>query len=464
MTAGPLAVGFDDVDSTPGAGRLSVTLGPWNRCRPVWTYWFPLLCALFPRSMRAEPVSLLASRRTPFVYPVELRFEADEWCASTPADQPLAVLPPPVDRMCDVGRMVVVLSIAHEGRPLFEPDGPDRSDVDRRPTLLDRVAAFGRRYRLPPERLWFLSGNLDGDRDVEAWRCARGLTGLPFTFRACEPFSAFVGGCTNQVLRHRRTPVAATAFEREGPHAVGWRSTTVDWTPLDFPGVRPGRPVPPPRFRYACLNRMFRPHRWEVLNQLWLAGVLDRGLVSFPRPTLEEMRFAGVDAGSAGARELLQLLPLTVDRPARFDDAAFFSDNAAFVGLHPPEVLRDCALELVTETRQEGCRFVSEKTFKALLGRGPAAIVGTRGVLSYLHSLGVRTWPDQVPERYDDLPDAHLRLTAAVDAALGFVSRTDTDAPGIDEAREANLRWLVSAPKPWDRLVGELSDAVHGLG
>jgi hypothetical protein len=413
--------------------------------------------------MRAAPVSVLESRRVPFVYPVELRFEADEWCASTPEDQPLAVLPPEVERCCEVGRVVVVVSIAHEGRPLFEPDGGSPPNVDRGRTLLDRVAAFGRRYGLSPERLWFVSGNLDGDQDVEAWRCARGLTGLPFTFRACEPFSAFIGGCTTQSLRHSRAPVATTAFQRQGPHAIGWRRTAVDWTPHDFPGVGPSPSLSPPRFRFACLNRMFRRHRWEVLNQLWLAGVLDRGLVSFPRPTPEEMRYEGVDAGGPAARELLQMLPLTVDRPARFEPTAFFSDNAAFVGLHPPEVLQDCALELVTETRQEGCRFVSEKTFKALLGRGPAAIVGTCGVLSYLHSLGVRTWPDHIAERYDDLPDAESRLAAAMDSALNFISRADTDAPGIDKAREVNLRWLVSAPKPWDGLIAELRDTVRWL-
>jgi hypothetical protein len=102
------------------------------------------------------------------------------------------------------------------------------------------------------------------------------------------------------------------------------------------------------------------------------------------------------------------------------------------------------------ETRQEGCRFVSEKTFKALLGRGQAVVVGTRGVLAYLHSPGVCTWSDQIAEQYDCIPDADQRLAAAMDSALEYISRTGTDDPGLAEVREANLRWLVSAPKPWD--------------
>jgi|SRR5712691_4045891 len=99
-----------------------------------------------------------------------------------------------------------------------------------------------------------------------------------------------------------------------------------------------------------------------------------------------------------------------------------------------------------------------------LVGRGPAVVVGTRGVLAYLHSLGVCTWSDQIAEQYDCRPDADQRLAAAMDSALEYISRTGTDDPGLAEVREANLRWLVSAPKPWDRLVGELCDTVRWLG
>lgn len=457
MSSGPLQVGFDEVHSVPDAGPLRVELGRQNRDRPVWTYWVPLLCALFPDSMRAAPVAVLASGRVPFVYPVELRFEADEWHANTPENELLAVLPPEVEQASAAGRVVVVLSIAHEGRPLFEQGGHSR------PTLLDRVAAFGRWYALPRERLWFVSGNLDGDGEVGAWMRARNLARLPFTFRACEPFSAFVGGCAAQSLLCGRGPSAMAAFQRQGPHAIGWQGTTVERVPLPFPGASLVQSTTP-QFRYACLNRMFRRHRWEVLDRLWRADVLGRGLVSFPRPDPEMMRFEGVDATGPDASELLQMLPLTIDKPARFDDAGFFSDNSAFVGLHPSVVLRECAMELVTETRQEGCRFVSEKTFKALLGRGPAVVVGTSGVLAYLHSLGVRTWSDKIAEQYDCIPYADQRLAAAMDSALEYISRSGSDDPGLAEVREANLRWLVSAPKPWDRLVGELCDTVRWLG
>jgi hypothetical protein len=255
MTGGLLPLGYDDVRFDPVADVLSVSTGPANRGRPVWAYWFPLLCRLFPATMRAASVGTLAARGTTFAYPVELRFEVDEWCVETPAAEPLLVLPPELEEASILERVVVVVSIAHEGRLLFEPAAGPRAP------LLDRVTEVGRLYGLPAERLWLLSGNLDGTAEVHAWRDARGLAALPFTFRACEPFSAFVAGCTQESLYRGRAPVAKVSFSRRGPHAVGWRTTTVD-------------------------------------------------------------------------------------RSARFDDPSFFAENSEFVGLHPPAVLQDCAMEL----------------------------------------------------------------------------------------------------------------------
>jgi hypothetical protein len=448
MTRRRLPVAFDDCHEDSG-DRLHVTLASGSRDRPVWSYWFPLLCQLFPASMRPLPAAIAAAAGTPFVYPIELRFEADEWCAGAPADTLIAVLPPAVAGACAAGRVVVVFSIAHEGRPL---------DTSRY-GLLDRLDAFGQHYRLPAERLWFVTGNLDAGAEISAWFTARGRSTAPFTIRCCELFSAFFGGCTRESVTAGRAPRVEVSFERQDEHTIGWRTTTVRWTPAPFSGLRTA-PVAAPRWQYACLNRMFRQHRWDVLVGLHAAGVLDRGLVSFGRPTAAELRAAGVDPDAAAVRELLDLLPLTIDRDVRYDDQHFFADNAYFVAAHPTAVLRECAMELVTETRQDGPTFVSEKSFKALLGRGPAVVVGPRGALSYLRSIGVHTWPHAVDETYDGITNDGQRLAAAMDTALNAIGRERTDGHVTHSIREANTRWLVEAPKPWDALTRELHDAV----
>jgi hypothetical protein len=448
----PLVFGFDDVVAGP-AGTFSVRPAPANFGRPVWTYWFPLLCLLSRGTMSAVPARLAAARSA-FVYPVELRWEATEWCAQAPPGEPLAVLPAEVTAALARRRALVVFSIAHEGRALWEPSMPPGAG------LLDRLAEFARQHGLAPEQLWLVSGNLDGDREVRVWRESRALAALPFTFRACEPFSAFVGACTRESMRYGRAPSALTTCVRVNPERLDWHATTVGWTARPFPGASAGQE--PPRYAYACLNRAFRAHRWAVLNRLWQEGMLDRGLVSFPRPSKDDLADQGLDPTTELASGLMARLPLEVDRTARFDDAAYFGDNSAFVGLHPAAVLRDAAMEIVTETALSGPLFVSEKIFKALLGRGPAAMVAPRGAVDYLRRLGVRTWDGLVDEAYDEIVDPRERLGAAIFSALDWVRTQGTATPAVAQ-REANLRWLVQATKPWDALMGELSDTLRAL-
>ena len=453
----PLTVGFDAVSFDRDAHGMSVSPPPGNADRPVWNYWFPVLCWLSPGRIRPACLAELDVSGAPWVYPLELRYEADEWCADAPADQPLAVLPPAVERALTRQRVLIVLSLMHEGRALFRAEDPEPA------LLLDRVAAFARWYGLSADELWFLSGNLDAAADVEAWRRLRGLSKAPFTLRALEPFSAFVGGCTREGLDRGRAPAVAVSFDPHGPHAVGWQGTRVGWVPAPFPSLGEHPAAEPARFRYACLNRMFRAHRWKVLTRLSAEDLLNQGLISFARPSEEDLSLERVDGTGGHERELLARLPLTVDKQAHLDETALFGDNSAFVALHPPAVLRDCAMEVVTETKHAGCRFVSEKAFKALLGRGPAAIIGTRGTLAYLRSIGIRSWPDHLDEHYDDIDDPDERLAAAMDAAVRFMRRPDWAAADARVIRSGNLRWLTEARKPWDELVGEFGQTLRQM-
>jgi hypothetical protein len=451
-------VGFDTVSDGPLAQSLSVSPPPGNVGRPIWNYWFPLLSWLSRGAIRPVPLGELDAAEDRYLYPVELRFEIDEWCAETPADEPLALLPPPVERALGRGQVLIALSLIHEGRALWDAHAEQPS------LLLDRIAAFARWYGLSADQLWFLSGNLDAAADVEVWRRERGLDQLPFTLRALEPFSAFTGACARESLLNGRTPTAEVSFAPLGPHAVGWQSMRISWVPAPFPGLD-GRPAAESaRFRYACLNRMFRVHRWQVLTRLWKEDLLEHGLVSFPMPDEDTLSEGNVDSSGTEERQLLARLPLTVDRRISLDEADLYTENTAYVTLHPPAVLRECAMEIVTETTQAaGCRFVSEKAFKALLGRGPTAIVGTQGTLAYLQSLGVRTWPDYLDERYDTVADPAERLASAMDAAVQFIRRPDWPTADAHAIRSSNLRWLTEARKPWDELVGELSATLQHM-
>jgi hypothetical protein len=454
----PLTVGFDSVFYDRRSRALSVSPPLANTDRPVWNYWFPLLSWLSRGSIRPVPVDELYGTGDRYIYPVELRFEVDEWCAETSANERLVILPPSVERALSRGQVLIVLSLMHEGRALWD------AQADQSALLLDRVAAFAMWYGLSADQLWLLSGNLDAPAQVEIWRQDRRLSRLPFTLRSFEPFSAFTGACVRESLLQGRAPVAEVSFTRLGLHKVGWQSVRVSWARAPFPGLGSGPATDPARFRYACLNRMFRVHRWQVLNRLWKEELLEHGLVSFPVPEEDTLSEQNVDRTGTEARQLLAKLPLAVDRRANPYVGDLCSENTAYVTLQPPAVLRECAMEIVTETVQAaGSRFVSEKTFKALLGRGPAAVIGTRGTLAYLQSLGVQTWPDQLDEQYDAIADPSRRLASAMDAAVRFIRQPGWPAADAHATRSSNLRWLIEARKPWDAVVSELSAVLQHM-
>lgn len=450
---GTLPIAFDEVLSEVGGSRLSVGIASTNARRPVWTYWIPLLCLLSPERLEAVPVAAARASGRPFVYPVELRWEAVEWCTRNGERESLVVLPPDVVRAARAGRAIVLVSLMHESRLLFAP-------ATGTFTLFDALARIADEYDLAPAQLWFVHGDDGAVAAAAAWLRARRRETAPFTTRECEPFSAFVGASARECLERGRVPDARTVFDRRDDATVGWRQTRLGWRSRDRlidPPPGPGGP------RYACLNRAFRPHRWAVLRRLFREGLLEHGLVSFPRPTADELAKVEPESRNSEVRALLDLLPLRIDRAFHRDDQRYFDENAAAVGLLPPAVAGS-AVQLVNETFHTGeSRFLSEKSFKGLLGRGPMVVVGGQGALARLRELGVETWADVVDERYDEVADPGERLDAAMSAFAELVR----DAVSLEAAvtatagrRRLNIRWLLEARKPWDTLLDELQEAV----
>jgi hypothetical protein len=450
---GTLPIAFDEAVVEAGGSGLSIGIAPANARRPVWTYWVPLLCLLSPERLQAVPVAVAGASARPFVYPVELRWEVVEWCARNGERESLVVLPPEVGRAARAGRAIVLVSMMHESRVLFAP-------AVGAFTLFDALARIADEYDLAPGQLWFVHGDDRAAVDLAAWLKARGREAAPFTARECEPFSAFVGASARECLERGRVPDARTVFERRDAATIGWRRTRLGWRPRD----RLVDPPPGPgAARYACLNRAFRPHRWAVLRRLFREGLLEHGLVSFPRPTDHELAKVEPEGVNGEVQALLDLLPLRIDRAFQRDEQRYFDENADAVGLLPPAAAGS-AVQLVNETFHAGeSRFLSEKSFKGLLGRGPMVLVGNRAALARLSELGVETWADLVDERYDEVPDPAERLDAAMTAFAELVSdasRLEAAVTAAAGRRRLNVRWLLEARKPWDTLLDDLQEAV----
>lgn len=448
-----LPIAFDEVVAEAGGSGLSVEIAPANARRPVWTYWVPLLCLLSPERLEAVPVAAAGASARPFAYPVELRWEVVEWCARNGERESLVVLPPEVERAARAGRAIVLVSLMHESRVLFSPASGTF-------TLFDALARVADEYDLAPPQLWFVHGDGGAAAQLALWLEARRREAAPFTDRQCEPFSAFIGASARECLERGRVPYAKTVFQRRDAATIGWRQTRLGWCRRD----RLVDPPPGPgAARYACLNRAFRPHRWAVLRRLSREGLLEHGLVSFPRPTANELAKVEPERQDGEVQALLDLLPLRIDRAFHRDDQRYFDENSDAVGLLPPAATGS-AVQLVNETFHDGeSRFLSEKSFKGLLGWGPMVLVGNRGALAHLRELGVETWSELVDERYDEVPDPVERLDAAMSAFAELVSdasRLKAAVTAAEGRRRLNVRWLLEARKPWDTLLDDLQEAV----
>ncbi len=451
---GTLTIAFDEAVVEAGGSGLSVGIAPANARRPVWTYWVPLLCLLGPERLEAVPVAAAGASARPFVYPVELRWEVVEWCTRNGEHESLVVLPPEVAGAARAGRAIVLVSLMHESRVLFAPAIAAFS-------VFDALARLAAEYDLAPGQLWFVHGDDGAAAGLGAWLKARARDEAPFTARECEPFSAFVGASARECLERGRAPDAKTAFERRDAATIGWQRTRLGWRPR---GRLVDSPPGPGAARYACLNRAFRPHRWAVLRRLFSEGLLEHGLVSFPCPTPYQLaKVEDPTRWDGEVQALLDLLPLRIDRVFHRDDQRYFDENADAVGLLPPAVAGS-AVQLVNETFHTGDgRFLSEKSFKGLLGWGPMVVVGNRAALARLRELGVETWADLVDERYDEVPDPAERLDAAMTAFAELVSdasRLEAAVTAAAGRRRLNVRWLLEARKPWDTLLDDLQETL----
>ncbi len=467
----------------------SLTIGPslQNRSGPIRNYWAAMCCFLAPEKMQPVGSDDITENQEPFVYLVELDPAPNDWILDDP-DYQLIVLPPKVERAIRQRRAIVLVSYAHEGFRHFQAGrmarnrllrslssrGPLRRQVQT--SIFDTLSVFATLYDLSPEQLWFVSANVNVVEEESLWRTARGLSVSPFTLRQCEITSFGIGLAARESFLRGRGP--ATILE-DSDHAER-RAITLKWVPNPFSGYGIDDQWQEPKWRYSFLNRRFRQNRWWVLERLFDSGLLEYGYVSFPRMTPGMLK--KVEDKTRGNRldELLTQLPLHADIEwvSNPHEVLFYTnpENTHAVMTYPTEVARDSALQVVVETYYQNdfsnSTMFTEKSFKCLMGRGPAIIVGPRDTLKYLNSIGVETWSNVIDESYDNFGDWDLithrprRLDAAMDAVLPVIGDARESRKAVFACQSQykhNLRWLIEADKPWDRLLQELESTLSSM-
>ena len=413
---------------------------------------------------RLDQVVLEGNR---FVFPLELRWEFIEWFASNMASDFLTpFIPPVVLKAARRGKAVILLFFGHEGRRLsftLSPEGEQQS-------VYDLIFRFISRHDLPSSAVWFISGNLTGQLEYEAWKHRRlGDKDLPDPFEArfAEHFSYLV----QAILRAHEQGFELDVrwHAKQLPHGLNVHQATH----LTLKPVRPSTILRHPKARcgtlppklFLSMNRMARPHRRTIVCHLLRRGFLERSVVSFRDDHPDRTDFDDCEMQKAW-KELQKRQPLVIDRDLPLEFGRYMQDNFAAVTIGDVWPYRATSFSIVCETHFiNDVLFVSEKVWKPIANGHSFVIVGTPATLAYLRSLGFQTFTPIINECYDALIDDGERMRAlfAVIDQLGALddNRRAAMLDQMQPALEHNVEHLRQLGSPmaqiWEEIEAKLA-------
>jgi|TARA_B110000285_G_scaffold73144_1_gene84332 hypothetical protein len=148
---------------------------------------------------------------------------------------------------------------------------------------------------------------------------------------------------------------------------------------------------------FNSLNRVHRPHRAAHVTDLGIKGLLDEGIVSCNEVKEGEDLRAEELIGKENYARHHEFTP-------RFIDGDWSINNAA--NSYNAHVYSDTLLTVVTETIYfDNSVFLTEKLFKPITMGHPFIVLGSRGTLAGLRSLGFRTDFNLFSKPYDLIVD-----------------------------------------------------------
>jgi len=255
------------------------------------------------------------------------------------------------------GKAAIVIFYAWEGYSgMIDTDG-----VENRDFLI--VEEWRKRENFPPKSVHFFTGNLLGDK---------------------HPHNKDSGTVIH----------AFSTFDN-------WNADTVDEPIVDF---KPDKE----KYLYLSYNRNPRTPRIYLAGKLKEEDLLDKGIVSFGKPSW--MKSENNTMRSIGIRDrdwawLYRNLPLELDKNLHFNLACNITHND----------FTKTFCSIVTETLiDKNTIFISEKIWKCLQVGHPFFVLGNRDTLDYLRRQGYQTFGEWFDESYDNIDDYRLRINSIV--------------------------------------------------
>ena len=164
---------------------------------------------------------------------------------------------------------------------------------------------------------------------------------------------------------------------------------------------------------YMTLNHQPHEHRISFLNDLYTMGLFKDTIVSAIKPH-EDYIFENP-------------IILKENRPPHIMDKSFewerLSDTHLandIISLGEPQYWNKHFCTVVTESVMHSDVFISEKTFKPLIGLRPFIIIGDRHLYTKLKEWKFDTFEDLFPNIHRDEPDKYRRIDNALKDMHGF--------------------------------------------
>lgn len=274
--------------------------------------------------------------------------------------------------------------------------------------------------KIPVEKVIMISGGFDIEKHVNKY--AQQYDKPPLK---CEWLVSFEGSYRNRAQYF----LGWEANEAWTKHGVGHAKQMGDEDHLLSQTWPITNHATPYNKLYVCFNRRWRPHRPSLVGLLSERGLLDRGYVSLgvgddPRTWrsewqhLQDFMSEYEPAHEAFVSHKEQLLAM----PNLYLDTEDLVTNRAEFELDTAEYYENSLFSLVNETNYfvghhayEDMIFLSEKFFKPVLMRHPFLIVSTPGIYRAIHALGYKTFPEFIPEDFDNVHNDAERMWRIVD-------------------------------------------------
>ncbi len=166
------------------------------------------------------------------------------------------------------------------------------------------------------------------------------------------------------------------------------------------------------KYLFLSYNREPRYHRIDLAYEMYRKNILYKGLFSLGKPSSNVYSFLNNSLFEKNIiDELISKTPFLIENDLKYNLAVDISIND----------YKKTFISIITETIiSNGTLFISEKTWKPIIVGHPFIIYGNFNTLSYLKSIGYKTFDKWIDESYDLEKNENRRLSIIVKEICRF--------------------------------------------